>query len=244
LRPLAIALLATALAQPVTAADLPVDLELVLAIDVSGSVDAFEARQQRDGYLAALADPAVVFAIQSNQHGRIAIAYMEWAGFDFQQTVVDWRLIDGKDTAAEFIEELAVQPIGRGRWTSISGAIDYAVKMFPDNGYIGTRQVIDISGDGPNNSGRPIEDARAEALAMGITINGLPILNDRPQPFNMPTPLELRLDEYYIERVIGGPGAFIVVAEGFEDFRTAILTKLIREIAENEDDGWRILAMR
>ena len=213
---------------------MPVDLELVLAVDVSGSIDAEEARQQREGYVAALADRAVVDAIQSNFHRKIAVTYMEWASGDFQKVVIDWSLIQDMRSAEDFAARLAAAPRRSARWTSISSAIDAAVPMFDGNGYAGERLVIDISGDGPNNRGRPVRFARDDALAKGIVINGLPILNDRPQPFDMPTPVELDLTGYYIEQVIGGPGSFVLPAQDFIDFRSAILTKLIREIAGDE----------
>jgi hypothetical protein len=216
---------------PAVAAELPVDLELVLAVDVSGSIDAEEARQQREGYVAAIADRAVVEAIGANFHRRIAVAYMEWASGDYQHVVLNWTLIDGAASAAAFAALLAAAPRRSARWTSISSAIDAAVPLFEDNGYAGERLVIDVSGDGPNNRGRPVQDARDDAVARGIVINGLPILNDRPQPFDLPTPLALVLDEYFAEHVIGGPGAFVQPAQDFTDFRTAILNKLIREIA-------------
>jgi hypothetical protein len=221
----------------VHAEEMPVDLELVLAVDVSGSVDQWEAQQQRDGYVSALADPAVAQAIRSNYYGRIAVAYVEWAGAQQQRTLIDWRLIDSPDSAKGYAAELAESPITRAMYTSISHAIDYSVPMFEGNGYAGERHVIDVSGDGPNNRGRPLAEARAAALANGITINGLPILNDRPQPWNGPTPMEMNLDRYYAEQVIGGPGSFTVVAEDFSAFRQAILTKLILEIAGTTPDG-------
>ena len=224
--------LATALATPAGASDeLPVDLELVLAVDVSGSVDEVEANQQREGYVAAFRDPLVHRAIEQGAHQRIAVTYVEWASANFQQTVVGWTLLDGPAACERFAAMLAEAPIGRGRWTSISGAIDYAVPLFDDNGFAGERRVIDISGDGTNNNGRPVEDARWDALERGIVINGLPILNDRPQPFGMPTPRQLALDDYYERWVIGGPGSFMVVATDFDDFRRAVLAKLVREIA-------------
>ena len=213
------------------AAELPVDLELVLAVDVSGSIDAEEARQQREGYVAAIADPAVVEAIGANFHRRIAVAYMEWASGDYQRVVLDWSLIEGVADAAAFAARLAASPRRSARWTSISSAIDAAVPLFDGNGYAGERRVIDVSGDGPNNRGRPVEEARDEAVARGIVINGLPILNDRPQPFALPTPLAMALDVYYSDHVAGGPGSFVLPAQDFTDFRTAILSKLIREIA-------------
>lgn len=213
------------------AADLPVDLELVLAVDVSGSIDAEEARQQREGYLAAIVDPAVIEAIGANFHRRIAVAYLEWASGDYQRVVVGWSLIEDAGSAADFAARLAATPPRMARWTSISAAIDVAVPLFDGNGYAGERRVIDVSGDGPNNRGRPVPAARDDAVARGIVINGLPILNDRPQPFDLPTPVAMALDLYYAEHVIGGPGSFVLPAQDFVDFRNAILSKLIREIA-------------
>jgi hypothetical protein len=216
---------------PTRAQGVPVDLELILAVDISGSIDEAEAKQQREGYIAAIADPAVWHAISASQYSRLALAYIEWAGAGQQRILIDWTLIDSQESALAFSNALAEAPRIRAMWTSISTAIEFAMPMFDDNGYEGTRRVIDISGDGPNNRGRPVSEARDEAIARGITINGLPILNDRPQPWTLPTPIEFGLDFYYVENVIGGPGAFIVPAEGFEEFKTAILSKLIREIA-------------
>ena len=213
------------------AQDLPVDLELVLAVDVSGSIDTEEARQQRQGYVAAIADEAVVQAIRANFHRRIAVAYLEWASADYQRVVIDWTLIEDRKSAEAFATRLVAAPPRSARWTSISAAIDWAVPMFDGNGYAGDRQVIDVSGDGPNNRGRLVTAARDEAVARGIVINGLPILNDRPQPFALPTPVDMVLDRYYIENVIGGPGSFVIPAKDFTDFKAAILNKLIREIA-------------
>jgi hypothetical protein len=213
------------------AQDLPVDLELVLAVDVSGSIDVEEARQQREGYVAALADPAVVQAIQDGFHRRVAVAYLEWASSDYQRLVLDWTLIEDEASAGAFAGRLDTAPPHTARWTSISAAIDAAVPLFDGNLYAGERRVIDISGDGPNNRGRPVTQARDEAVARGIVINGLPILNDRRQPFDLPTPMEMGLDAYYLDNVIGGPGAFVIPAKDFTDFRFAILSKLIREIA-------------
>ena len=218
-------------AGPLLAQELPVDLELVLAVDVSGSIDAEEARQQREGYVAAIADAAVVQAIQANFYRRIAVLYLEWASSDHQRVVVDWTLIGDAGGAGEFAAALAGAPSLSARWTSISGAIDAAVPLFEGNGYAGDRRVIDVSGDGPNNRGRSVLSARDEAVARGIVINGLPILNDRRQPFDLPTPVETDLDLYYSDHVIGGPGSFSIPADDFTDFRSAILNKLIREIA-------------
>jgi hypothetical protein len=213
------------------AQELPVDLELVLAVDVSGSIDAEEARQQRDGYVAAIADAAVVQAIQANFHRRIAVLYLEWASADYQRVALDWAIIEDDASAKAFAGRLAAAPPRTARWTSISAAIDAAVPLFEGNGYAGDRRVVDVSGDGPNNRGRSVLAARDEAVARGIVINGLPILNDRRQPFDLPTPVEMDLDLYYSDHVIGGPGSFVVPAKDFTDFRLAILNKLIREIA-------------
>ncbi len=209
-----------------------VDLELVLAVDISFSVDIVEAQTQREGYMAALTHPSVLKAIESGFLGKIAVTYVEWADSYYQNQLVDWMVISDERSAHAFTSRLSTVPLNRAYYTSISHAIDHAVSLFPNNGYRGTRQVIDISGDGKQNQGRPLAEARQAAIDQGIVINGLPILNDRPQPIGVGTPKEMKLDLYYKDNVIGGPGAFIVAAENFDDFRSAILSKLIREIAE------------
>jgi hypothetical protein len=219
------------LSGPARAAGLPVDLVLVLAVDVSGSMDEHEMSQQRQGYIDAIRHPAVIRAILDGEQGRIALAYVEWAGAAFQWTLIDWTLIDGPESAEAFAGLLESKPLNRSMWTAIGSAIDYSVEMIERAPYDGKRRVIDISGDGPTNRGVPSSLARDRAVAKGITLNGLPILNDRPQPFGSPTPRQLQLDRYYESEVIGGDNAFLVVAEGFDDFRVAILQKLIREIA-------------
>jgi hypothetical protein len=216
---------------PVAAQEVPVNLELVLAVDISGSVDLVEAHQQRQGYVTALADPAVIRAIRSTFTGRVAVAYVEWADTNMQEAVVPWTLLEDEASARAFSAALAEAPISRGMRTSISGAIDFSVPLFDGNGFAGERRVIDISGDGVNTSGRPVQEARDEAVTKGIVINGLPILNDRPQPGGRPTPMEMALDRYFTESVIGGPGSFVVPALGFDEFKDAILQKLILEIA-------------
>lgn len=209
-----------------------VDLELVLAVDISYSVDAFEARTQRDGYIAALTNEAVLNAIASGFLGKIAVTYVEWADSVYQNQLVDWMIISDAASAQVFADRLNAVPLNRAYYTSISHAIDYSADLFDRNEYEGLRKVIDISGDGIHNQGRPLAAARQAALEKGIIINGLPILNDRPQPVGIATPKDLQLDLYYEDNVIGGPGAFIVAAEDFNDFRSAILSKLIREIAD------------
>jgi hypothetical protein len=216
------------------AAALPVDLELVLAVDVSRSIDPDEARLQRQGYVEAFGDPRVVQAIRSGTHGRIAVCYVEWAAASLQYTVIDWTVIKDSASATALAGKLAEAPIQSQSRTSISGAIDYSVRLFEGNGYEGERLVIDISGDGRNNDGRLAHLARNDAVAKGIVINGLPIINDRPT-FGFPA--DPNLDTYYETDVIGGSGAFMVVARGFEAFAEAILSKLIREIADRSPGG-------
>ena len=225
---LMMSLAAASAAGPATAAAVPVDLELVLAVDVSGSIDEVDARLQRDGYIAAIVDPRIVAAIRSGILGRIAVTYFEWAGEGWQAPVVGWRLIHDRASAGAFAAELDRTPITVGPWTSISSAIDYAVKLFADNGFEGTRRVIDISGDGPNNTGRMAPAARDAAVARGVVINGLPIVIER---FNLSWASIPNLDRYYRDCVIGGPGAFVVVAEDYRAFAKAIRRKLILEIA-------------
>ena len=208
----------------------PVDLELVLAIDVSGSIDAHEAGLQRNGYIAAITDDRVIAAIASGRLGRIALAYFEWGGSTQQNTLVPWHIIDDKPSAVAFATALKAAPrrLVADR-TSISGAIIFALPMFTTNGIESPRQVIDISGDGPNNSGERVDAARDLAVNAGVTINGLPVVNDRPNRFGLPGIPEL--DRYYAGCVIGGPGAFLIVANTFQDFAAAILRKFIIEIA-------------
>ena len=224
-----IAALVAAPCLPAAAQDLPVDLELVLAVDISGSVDEAEAKLQREGYIAALRHPQVIEAIQGGMFRRIALTYVEWAGDYYQRTMLDWTLVENAADANALADALAETPLMSAHWTSISGAIDFAASLFDDNGFEGFRRVIDVSGDGYNNRGRPVEDARDDAVKKGITINGLPIVNDRPNPWGGAPPKDL--DLYYEEQVIGGPGAFIVVAEDYTSFASAILSKLLLEIA-------------
>jgi Protein of unknown function (DUF1194) len=209
-------------------AKVPVDLQLVLAVDISGSIDADEAKMQRDGYIAALGSPEVIKAILSGPFRRIAITYFEWSEAVSQVMVVPWRLIDDHKAALGLADTLADTPISRGRFTSISGAIQYAIPLFDVSPYEGVRRVIDISGDGPNNNGILVIAARDLALSKGITINGLPIVNERMERFGPPMP---NLDLYFRDCVIGGPGAFYVVAESFASFGLAVRRKLVLEIA-------------
>lgn len=206
-----------------------VDIELILAVDISGSIDPDEAKLQRDGYARAIADPAVVKAIRSGVHGRIAVSYFEWADAMTQGSLVEWMLIHDQASAEAVSRRLLEHPIRTARRTSISGAIQYAIPIYGSGQHKGVRRVLDISGDGPNNDGPRVDLVRDQALAAGIVINGLPIMNGRVNTWGFPV-LE-DLDRYYEGCVIGGPGSFVVVAESFETFFEAIRRKLILEIA-------------
>ena len=212
-----------------------VDLELVLAVDVSGSVDDEEARLQRSGYVKALTDDRVIRVIQGGRYRKIAAAYAEWGGDHIQRTLVDWTVIDGKAAAQDFAGRLARAPLSVELWTSISGIMCYAMDIFAFSPHRGKRRVLDISGDVPNNDGAGVMGARDRALKAGIIINGLPIINDRVSRYGMP-PMP-NLDHYYEDCVIGGVGAFIVVANTFTDFARAIRRKLILEIAGLKPQG-------
>ncbi|MCC7275498.1 MAG: DUF1194 domain-containing protein [Alphaproteobacteria bacterium] len=218
----ALAAVAAAAAPP------PVDLELILAIDVSGSVDAEEARLQREGYVSAFRDPDIVAAIRSGMVGRIAVFYFEWASAHENRVVLDWHVVGDAASAAAYADRLSAMPIMRGRRTSIAGALEFALPYF-GTAYEGARRVIDVSGDGPNNDGPPILPARDAALAAGVVINGLPIINERQFAWGLPNLKEL--DLYYRDCVIGGPGAFYIVAEDFASFAAAVKRKLVLEIA-------------
>jgi hypothetical protein len=210
-------------------ADEPVDLELVLAVDVSWSMDLDEQQLQREGYIGALRDPEVWKAISSGGTGRIALMYIEWAGQLIQQIVIPWTLIDSPEALEGFASRLEKVPISRERMTSLSGAIDFSARQFGTQGFKGKRRVIDVSGDGPNNSGGPVEVARDKAVNEGIVINGLPIIikpNQRSGFFDINN-----LDKYYTDCVIGGFGSFVIPVRGRSEFGPAIRRKLILEIA-------------
>jgi hypothetical protein len=214
---------------PAGAQDLPVDLELVLAVDVSRSMRPEEQRLQRDGYVAAFRDPALVQAVGAGLFGRIAVAYVEWAGVRWQSAEVPWMLIDGPDAAAAFADAIAAVPMRARSRTSISGAILTGLALFEDNGFEGTQRKIDVSGDGPNNQGMSAPAARDRAVAAGVTVNGLTIMIDRDMPDLLYSIEEL--DIYYEDCVIGGPGAFNLVIAEPADFARAIRAKLLLEIA-------------
>lgn len=213
------------------AQDVAVDLELVLAVDVSGSMDAGERLLQRDGYVQAFLHPDVIAAIGSGFTGRIAVSYVEWAGPRSQTMVMPWRVIDGKKTAEAVSAELARAESPRIRGTSISGALAFSGALFDGNGFAGGRQVIDISGDGPNNMGLPVVPVRDAVLARGVTINGLPVTLRPSGSWGLPAGL---LDLYYEDCVIGGPGAFFVSVQAPEQLADAIRRKLVLEIAGRE----------
>ena len=202
-----------------------VDLELVIATDVSPSIDGEEAQLQREGTAQAFLDPQVIKAIQSGSLGKIGVVYVDFSSRQYNKIVVDWRVIKDRAGAAAFASELRNAPPGYGRHTSISEAIEMGAFLFETNTLQGTKRVIDISGDGPNNWGRLVEEARDEAVARNIVINGLPIVEDDGFG-SFPD-----LDKYYERCVIGGRGSFVVVAKGFRDFARAIRNKLIQEIA-------------
>jgi hypothetical protein len=205
-----------------------VDVELVLAVDISYSMDEEEQRLQRDGYIEALQSAEFFKALQAGAHGRIAIAYMEWASSYDQKVVVAWTAIDGPQSARQFASRLSAAPYRRASRTSVSGAIDAAVGLFEGNGYDGARRVVDISGDGPNNNGRPVTQARADALAQSVIINGLPLLI---RPVRLAYMDIENLEWYYADCVIGGPGSFMIPVRGPEAFTEATRTKLVLDIA-------------
>jgi hypothetical protein len=226
---------------PAAASATAVDLELVLAVDVSRSIDVDEFDLQRQGYARAIVNPSVLNAIKSGAIGAIAVAYVEWSGADQQKTVVDWTLIRDAASAQGFAAAILAAPRSFAAYTSISGAIDYSIRLFETEHFETQRQVIDVSGDGSNNSGRPVTQARDAAIEGGITINGLTIINDRPNPFSRPEP---KLDDYYRENVIGGAGAFVLIAADFSSFAEAILSKLIKEVANRPGEPPRVRLAR
>jgi hypothetical protein len=218
---------------PSTRAAEPVDLLLVLAADVSRSVDSQKFQLQREGYAAALADPRVLDAIRAGRHGRIGVLFLEWSGFGNQKVVIDWMMIDGLKAAQNFGDRLLEAPRSFADRTSISGGIDIAVAQFPGAPFTAERRTIDVSGDGTNNAGRDVKQARDEALALGITINGLVILSETPLPWNPEhTNPPGGLAKYYRDNVTGGPGSFVLEAKDFNSFGQAIIRKMIAEIAD------------
>jgi Protein of unknown function (DUF1194) len=205
-----------------------VDVELILAVDVSYSMDMDELAIQREGYAQAIVSKEFLQALKTGPNGKISITYFEWAASSDQKIIIPWRVIDGPETADAVANEIMKTPIRRASRTSISGAINFAMPLFEENPYRGIRRVIDISGDGPNNNGSPVTIARDTALAKGITINGLPIMVKEPSYSTMDID---NLDFYYEDCVIGGPGSFVVTIKDRDKFKEAIRTKLLLEVA-------------
>lgn len=231
-RVLALLFLALTLAPPAARAAEPVDMLLVLAADVSRSVTEPKFRLQREGAAAAITHPDVVGAITAGPHRRIAVCFLEWATVGQYNVVIDWTVIGGGAAARRFGDRLIETPRSFAGSTSISGAIDFSVRQLERAPFTAERRVIDVSGDGNNISGRLVTDARDEAVAKGITINALVILTPieeafRPEHTNPPGGLE----KYFRDNVIGGPGAFTVVAESHQSFGRSLTKKLIQEIA-------------
>jgi hypothetical protein len=205
-----------------------VDVELVLAVDVSYSMDPDEQALQREGYVLALRSREFMQALRQGANAKIAVTYVEWAGQFDQKVIMPWRLVEGPESADSVAAELAAAPYRRASRTSISGGLQFAKTLFDNSGYHGLRRVIDVSGDGANNSGVPIVPTRDDLLAAGITINGLPIMLKRPNPGTMDIE---NLDVYYEDCVIGGPGAFVIPIREREKFVEATRTKLVLEVA-------------
>ena len=221
LRAVLLLAVAAGFAAPAQAQRQPVDLELVLAVDCSRSINDEEFALQVEGYAEAFRHPAVLRAIQSGERRSIAVTYVQWAGPFLQNQALGWTLINDGESAHEFADRFQATPRAfHGGGTSLSGIIDFSRGLFPKSGFSGRRRVIDISGDGINNSGRLAQSARDDAVREGITVNGLPILTEVSA-----------LDEYFRQNVVGGEGAFVIAAEDFASFAQAILNKLIREIA-------------
>jgi hypothetical protein len=216
-------------AGPQLSENLPsVDVELVLAVDVSYSMDMDELAIQREGYAQAIISKEFLQALKTGPNGKISVTYFEWAASSDQKIIIPWRVIDGPETADAVANEIMKTPIRRASRTSISGAINFAMPLFDENPHRGLRRVIDISGDGPNNNGSPVTIARDAALEKGITINGLPIMVKEPSYSTMDID---NLDFYYEDCVIGGPGSFVVTIKDREKFKEAIRTKLLLEVA-------------
>jgi hypothetical protein len=205
-----------------------VDVELILAVDVSYSMDMDELAIQREGYAQAIMSKEFLQALKSLPNGKISVTYFEWAASSDQKIIIPWRVIDGPETADAVASEILKTPIRRASRTSISGAIYFAMPLFDENPYRGLRRVIDISGDGPNNNGAPVTPARDEAVSKGIVINGLPIMVKEPSYSTMDID---NLDWYYEDCVIGGPGSFVVSIKDRDKFKEAIRTKLLLEVA-------------
>jgi hypothetical protein len=211
----------------------PVDLLLVLASDVSQSITDAKFKLQRDGYIAAITDPRVIEVIRSGPQKRIGICFVEWSGSEEQKVVIDWTLIESTQDAKDFVDKLDKAPRSFSNFTSISAGIDFAMAQLERAPFSSERRTIDVSGDGTNNRGRDVVAAREDAVAQGVTINGLVILSEQPLEWDPShTHPPGGLEDYYRENVIGGPDSFAKVAESFNVFGQAILNKLVTEIAD------------
>ena len=211
-----------------------VDVALVIAVDISYSMDPEEQALQREGYVAAISSRDFVDAVRRGPNGRIAVTYVEWAGVTEQKVIVPWQIIDGPEAAGAFVQTLNAAQMRRASRTSISGALVFATSLLEQSPFRGLRRVIDISGDGTNNQGPLIEGARDEVVAKGITINGLPIMLKEPNTSFLDI---ADLDHYYEDCVIGGPGAFVEPARAREQFVEAIRRKLLLEVAGKIPQG-------
>jgi hypothetical protein len=222
------------LAQPAQAEKLPVDVSLVLSVDVSLSMAEDEAKFQRHGYVAALHDKRIIDSIRSGMYGRIAVTYVEWSSVTDQRILVGWHVISDEASANAFADALDKAPFKTGTTTSISAGIDFCAHQIETGPYAPTRKVLDVSGDGYSDYGRPVKEARDAAVAAGITVNGLPVMNPRPSWRESAPP---DLDKYYADNVIGGPGSFFLVVRDLKDFDEGVLRKLILEIASRDQKG-------
>lgn len=209
-------------------AAIEVDLELVLAVDVSLSTTFEELATQRRGYIRAFLDDEVIAGIEAGLQGKIAVTYFEWSGVSLQRVLVPWMVIDSRASAETFADLLANAPLSREHTTSISDALLFAMRSIGSNGYAGVRKVIDISGDGPNNAGPDISTARDLVVADGITINGLPVV---VRPDSWIQVFDGGIPAYYETCVIGGEGAFAITVKSMADFTSSIRQKMILEIA-------------
>ncbi len=220
-----------------------VDLQIVLAADVSRSVDEREFQLQRQGYARAFRDRRVLQAIRSGVLGRIGVSFMEWSGVEFQKVAIDWMVIGDEETAGLFSDKLASEPRPFANRTAIGTAIDYSMAMLAKSPFDSERRVIDVSGDGTNTNGKLPMEARDEAVRSGVVVNAVVILSPEPMPWNPNhTHPPGGLPKYFEENVIGGPGAFLMVAEDFDTFAQAILAKLIKEIAATPEAARSLLA--
>ena len=228
---LALSLLLAAQAQSAE----PVDIELILAVDVSLSMSPDELAIQRDGYAAALTHERVIQAIAEGAHGRIAVAYFEWAGSSSHNVVVPWTIIASLEDAQRVVARLSASPPASARRTSISSALEFSADLFAESQYRGMKRVIDISGDGPNNQGPPVHIVRDRLAEQGITINGLPLMTNG----GLASAYDVTdLDRYYTDCVIGGPGAFMIPVNDWSQFPEAIRRKLVLELAGPASPHW------